>query len=67
MPKFKVSGSVEYCKPSDVYIETIVEAEDEETAIQAALAENFTPYQLIRYTINEYLETEEVEEANVEV
>jgi hypothetical protein len=62
MPRFRVYGAVEYGKLTEGYLETVLEAADEEAAKQAALAGTFSPLQLARYTINEYLETEETDE-----
>jgi hypothetical protein len=62
MPRYKVFGSVDYCKPTEGYIEVVVEAADPGAARRAALDRSFSPAQRARYNINAELETEETEE-----
>jgi hypothetical protein len=62
MPRYKVYGAVEYGKLTDGYIETVVEAPDQDEAIQAALDRNFSPLQRASYFIAEYFDVEETDE-----
>jgi ribosomal protein L20A (L18A) len=63
MPRFKVYGAVDYCRPMEGYIEVEVEATDQEAAIEAALVRTFGPVQRARYNIVGALEVTEVDEA----
>jgi hypothetical protein len=63
MPRYKVYGPVDYGKLMGGYVETVVEAADQDEAIEAALDQSFGPVQRARYYIAEYFDVEETDES----